>query len=327
MSTVTNHSRYLSSHLDADRQTYPVMRKRRLGNTGIAVGEIGVGTAALQAGGMSGLPDAELRYTLSAALDMQASLIDVASTGGEDRPLRQFGFAMQRRRHQAQVCLRVAGGPAEVRKRTETALRALDTDHVDVLLWDHPAFKALAGQGGVWTLLEAMKKEGKARSLGASLDRPEELRAALEQTPAEVLQFPLNVFEQSNAAVLDAAAAKGLGLIAVKALDSGWLSGRFGALHLFLDERRRWSMEDKSRRAAHQKAFEVITAKSGTTSAQAALQFVLSFPQLSCAAVGVSAWQQVVGNVDAASAAMDEAVVRQLRGLWAEALAARPLGL
>lgn len=327
MSTVTNHSRYLSSHLDSERQTYPVMKKRRLGDTGIIVGEIGMGSAALQAGGMAGLPDAELRYTLSAALDMQASLIDVAASGGEDRPLRQLGFAMQQRRHQAQICLRVAGTVSEIRKRTETALRQLDSDHVDVLLWDHPAFKSLGGQAAAWSLLAALKKEGKTRSIGASLDRPEELRAAMEQSPVEVLQFPLNAFEQSNLAVLDAAAEKGLGLIVVKALDSGWLSGRFGAMHLFMDERRRWSMEDKSRRAEYQKAFEVIVSKSGTTSAQAALQFVLSFPQVSCAVVGVSAWQQVVGNVDAASGTMDEAVVRQLRGLWAQALAARPLGL
>jgi hypothetical protein len=42
---------------------------------------------------------------------------------------------------------------------------------------------------------------------------------------------------------------------------------------------------------------------------------------------GVSAWQQVVGNVDAASGGLDPAVVLQLRGLWAQNLEARPVAL
>jgi aryl-alcohol dehydrogenase-like predicted oxidoreductase len=196
---------------------------------------------------------------------------------------------------------------------------------VDVLLWDHPAFEELKGRDAAWAELAALKREGKALSLGVSLDRPEELRAALEQAPVDVLQFPFNVWDQSNAVVLDAASDKGLGLIAVKPLDSGWLTGRFGAHQIFLDARRRWSAEDKARRADLQKSFEALVGKSGTTVAQAALQFALSFPQISCVAAGVSSWQQVVGNVDAAAGALDPEVVDKLRRLWAVYIQKRPL--
>lgn len=325
MITVTNHSRYLSSPLDSARNTQGVMKKRRLGATDLAPGEIGIGTSALSAVGMAAVPDAELRYTLGVALDMQASLIDVACTGGEDRALRQLGFAMRDRRRQVLVCLRVAGDPAELRIHAEAALRILDTDHVDLLLWDHPAFARLRGRDAAWTALAALKKEGKARALGVSLDRPEELRAAMEQSPVEVLQFPLSVVDQSNIPVLDAAQGKGLGLIATKPLDSGWLSGRFGAHHVFMDSRRRWSHGDKARRAAFQKSFESLALKSGTAAAQAALQFALSFPQIGCVVAGVSAWQQLVGNVDASWGSLDPSVVARLRSLWADGFQERPV--
>jgi aryl-alcohol dehydrogenase-like predicted oxidoreductase len=324
MATVTNNSRYLSSHLDPARQSYPVMAKRNLGDTGLVVGEIGVGTAALGAG-MAAVPDEEARYFLGLALDMQASLIDVAGTGGEDRPLSLLASAMRGRRHQAQICLRVAGGPEEIRRNSEAALRALGTDHVDILLWDRPILSELTGRDAVWAVLAALKKEGKAQCLGASLDNPTDLRAAVDRTPAEVLQFPLNIFDQAASQVLEAAAAKGLGLIAVRPLDSGWLTGRFSAGHIFLDARHRWSRADKARRAGFQEAVEALVDKSGTTTTQAALQFVLSFPQVSCAVASVSDWHQVVGNVDAARGKLDASVIEKLKDFWALDIRPRPL--
>jgi aryl-alcohol dehydrogenase-like predicted oxidoreductase len=324
MATVTNNSRYLSSHLDPARQSCPVMSKRPLGGTGVIVGEIGVGTSALEAG-WAAVPDEEALYTLGLALDMQASLIDVAATGGEDRALSLLGHAMRQRRHQTTLCLRVAGGPEEILRRTEFALKALGTDHVDILLWDHPRAAELAGRASAWAALAQLKKQGKALCLGASLDKPEELRAAMDQTPVEVLQFPLNIFDQSNAKILDAAAAKGLGLIAVRPLDSGWLTGRYGPNHIFLDARSRWSRADKARRDELQKDIEGLVSKSGTTTTQAALQFVLSFPQISCAVASVSDWHQVVGNVDAARGSLDATVAEQLRRLWARDIQPNPM--
>lgn len=325
MATVTNHSRYLSSHLDAARQSYPVMPKRPLGSTGLLVGEIGVGTSALESGWLATVPDEEASYTLGIALDMQASLVDVASVAGVDRSLRMLGLAMRQRRHQAQVCLRVAGGPEEIPRLTEAALKSMGTDHVDILLWDRPILAELTGRDSAWKALSALKAQGKALCLGAALGGPAELVAAMGRPEVEVLRFPLNIFNQSNAQVLEAAADKGLGLIAAQPLDSGWLTGRFGANHVFADARLRWSRADRVRRAALQEEVEGIVAKSGTTTIQAALQFVLSFPQISCAVASVSAWQQVVGNVDAARGVLDAGVAEKLKDLWLREIQPHPL--
>ncbi|MGH7442626.1 MAG: aldo/keto reductase, partial [bacterium] len=320
MPTVTNFSRYLSSSMDLARQTESVMPKRPLGHSGLCVGAVGLGTSALEAGNFSAVPDAEACSIIESALDMQASVVDVAYSGGEDRALNLLGRAIEGRRRQATICLRVAGGPDDLQRGLERALGILGTDHVDLLLWDRPDRDELKNRDSAWAALALAKRQGKILCAGAALEGPEELRLAVRSTPAEALRFPLNVFDQGNAAVLDEATAKGLGLIAVRPLDSGWLSGRYGARHLFLDARRRWSGEDKARRAELQKAFEELAVAPGSTAAQAALCFALSFP-VSCVVASVSAWQQVVGNVDATRLTLDAAALAGLKSMWQEHLA------
>jgi aryl-alcohol dehydrogenase-like predicted oxidoreductase len=330
MPSVTNHSRYLSSHLDATRGGAPVMRTRALGGTGLRVGEIGLGTAQL---GTESLPDHEAVYAISNALDMQASLVDVAPSYG--RALLRLGQAMAGRRSQAQVCLKLGYGadgrqdfgPRALRHALEQALRALGTGHVDLLLLHNPGLSELQAAEPAWAELDKLKREGKALALGVSLTTVDEAKHALDKSPAQVLQLPFNVFCQDHTATLGAAAAKRVGVIVNRPLDSGWLSGRFDPLQPFFDARRRWSLAQRRRRAELQAKFEAIVAAPTGRPAQAALQFVLSQPGVSCAIPGASAWQQVIGNVSACQAVMDPGVVARLKDLWEKELKPAPLGL
>ncbi len=330
MPSVTNHSRYLSSHLDAGRGTGPALKKRPLGATGLLVGEIGLGTAQL---GGENLPDHEAVYAISNALDMEAGLVDVAPSYG--RALLRLGRAMQGRRQQAQVCLKAgfnADGsrdyaPKALRSSLERSLKALGTGYADVLLLHNPPVAALQAGDPAWAELAKLKAEGKILAYGVSLTTADEAKAALDKTPAQVLQLPFNVYCQDHAATLEAAAKKRVGVIVNRPLDSGWLSGRFSALQPFFDARRRWSLAERQRREALQAQFEAIVASPTGRPAQAALQFVLSFAGVSCAIPGASAWQQVIGNVSAAAAAMDPGVAAKLRDLWDKQLKAAPLGL
>jgi aryl-alcohol dehydrogenase-like predicted oxidoreductase len=331
MSSVTNHSRYLSSHLDPSKpgQTYPVMRKRALGATGLSVGEIGLGTAAL---GSEKLPDHEAVYAISGAVDMQSALIDVAPSYG--RALWRVGQAIRGRRQSAQVCLKVGYsaqgaqdfGPRALRRDAEAALKELGSDHVDLLLLHNPP-AGLAAADPAWAELAKLKREGKARVVGVSLTSADEFKAAIDAGSAQVVQLPFNVFSQDNARHFEAASKQGLGLLVNRPLDSGWLAGRYGAHSLFLDERRRWSRADKARREALQGAFEGIACSPRLRPAQAALQFVLSFAELSCAVVGASAWQQVIGNVSAGYGSLDPGIAARLKDLWDKQLKNAPVGL
>lgn len=332
MTRVTDHSRYLSSHLDAARpgQAGPIVRRRPLGATGLEVGEIGLGTARL---GSERLPDHEAVFAVSHALDQQADLLDVAPSYG--RALLRVGRALAGRRSQGQVCLKLGYGadgrrdfgPQGLRAALEAALRVLGTDHVDLLLLHNPPAEVLQAGHPAWAELARLKAAGKARALGASLDGADEAKAALALPGLEVLQVPYNAFCQDHAANIAAAARKGVGVLANRPLDSGWLTGRFGPGHIFLDERRRWSLAVRRRRAELQARFESLAAGPALRPGQAALRFVLAEPGISCALVGASAWQQVVENVSAGAAALDPGVVARVKDLWEKQVKPAPLEL
>ncbi len=337
MGSVTNHSRYLSSHLDSARagSAYGVMKKRSLGESGIVVGEIGLGTAPLSRSTGTIVPDAEAIQIINYALDMQSSLIDVAPTYGDGRALSLVGQALKDRRGAAQICLKAgyfADGhsdysPAGIRASLEQSLRLLRTDYVDVLLLHNPATAVLNSTDPVWAELAKLKLEGKVRAIGASVSGAEQMKAALDKTPAQVLEFPFNVYSQEAASVFDAAFKKRVGLIANRPLDSGFLTGRYRDIAIFMDERSRFSRADIARRSELQEEFEPLAMRPDLTPAQAALEFVLSFPQVSCAIPGASDWNHVIGNVTANQEPMPAATVAKLKALWDSKIKANPLPL
>lgn len=335
MASVTNHSRYLASHLDPARpgQSYPVMKKRPLGETGILVGEIGLGTGPLSRG--TQVPDAEAIQILQYALDMQSNLIDVSPTYGEGRALQLVGRALNDRRGLAKIALKAGYhsdghsdfSPAGIRASLEASLKELRSEYVDVLLLHNPATSVLAAGDPLWAELAKLKLEGKIRAFGASLSGAEQMKAALEKTPAQVLEFPFNVYSQEAAAAFDLAFKKRVGLIANRPLDSGFLTGRYREMAFFTDERSRFSRADISRRSELQLAFEPIAMRPDITPAQAALEFVLSFPQLSCAIPGASDWHHVIGNVSANTELMPAETVAKLKALWETKIKSNPLPL
>jgi aryl-alcohol dehydrogenase-like predicted oxidoreductase len=337
MASVTNHSRYLSSHLDPARPGagIPVMKKRPLGATGILVGEVGLGTASLARLKGREVPDSEALQIIGSALDAQSTLIDVAPTYGDGRALSLVGTALKNRRHLAQVCLKAGYfsdghsdfSPAAVTQSLEDSLRALRTDYVDVLLLHNPGAAVLAAADPLWAALAKLKASGKVRAFGASLTTAEQLKAALEKTPAQVLQFPFSVTCQEAAAIFDAAFKKQVGLIANRPLDSGFLAGHYGPLAVFTDERSRWTRADIARRAELQQEFEAMAMRPDLTPIQAALEFVLSFPQISCAIPGATDWHHVIDNVTANQEPMPAATVAKLRAWWEAKLKANPLPL
>jgi aryl-alcohol dehydrogenase-like predicted oxidoreductase len=233
------------------------------------------------------------------------------------------------------VCLRVGitedghrDDSAEgIRAQVEAALNALGTGHVDIALWDRPAFTQLKADAPALQALAALKAEGKVTAWGVSADEADAVRAALEQTGAQVLSFPFNAFRQGAAAVFEDAQAKGVGLLARQPLDSGWLGGRYGVLSVLLDSRRRWSLAARLRRAGLQKAFERIVMRPNQRAQEAALAFVLSHHQVACAVAGVSRWQQVVANVDAARVTLEPGQVDAVKALWRDKLQRDPLPL
>jgi aryl-alcohol dehydrogenase-like predicted oxidoreductase len=76
-----------------------------------------------------------------------------------------------------------------------------------------------------------------------------------------------------------------------------------------------------------QKQFEAIVMRPQQRAQEGALAFVLSHSAVSCAVAGVSDWQQVVANVDAARVTLEPAQIEGVKALWRAELQQAPLAL
>jgi aryl-alcohol dehydrogenase-like predicted oxidoreductase len=262
-----------------------VMPKRHLGESGISVGEIGMGSAALGRLGLSAIPDDEALYFLGSALDMEASFFDCAPTYGGGRAERLIGQAAKGRRHEIAICTKAGYfedghfdfSAAAIRSSLEASLQRLQTGFVDVLLLHNPPLDTLNQANVAFVELEKLKSEGKIRAYGASVSGSVQIKALVEKTNSQVAEFPFNLLDQEAAAAFDAAAKKRVGLVACSPLDGGRLAGL--------------SSHDPSVRALE------LAAPAGSSLSQVSLQFVLSYGAISCAVPGASDWHQVIGNV------------------------------
>ena len=121
-------------------------------------------------------------------------------------------------------------------------------------------------------------------------------------------------------------AAKRVGLVVNRPLDSGFLSGAHGKLALFMDERSRFDRASLIRRAELSRQVEFM-AQPGIRMTQAALAFTLAHRQVSCAIPGASDWHQIIDNVDANQHPMPVELVARLKEFWQSNLKGAPLSL
>ena len=78
----------------------------------------------------------------------------------------------------------------------DRSLASLNCQHVHGLLVHGP--DALLAEGGqrIWDALEALKADGRARRIGVSVYDPAQLDLLLERYPLELVQLPLNIYDQ-----------------------------------------------------------------------------------------------------------------------------------
>jgi aryl-alcohol dehydrogenase-like predicted oxidoreductase len=214
------------------------MVQRRLGNTGLVVGPIGLGTTKLGRNTDVKYPepfelpsDKQVQVLLQAALDSGVNFIDTAPAYGESEG-RLGRFIASQRKHWV-LCTKCGEtyrngrsiydfSAAALRGSVEASLRRLQTDYVDVLLLhsDGRDLDILQRSDAVETLMR-LKASGKARAVGISVKTSAGIAAAVPVL--EVVMAPFSERDPALASALAAARDQGLGTIAIKGLFSGHL--------------------------------------------------------------------------------------------------------
>ncbi|MGH8435537.1 MAG: aldo/keto reductase [Pseudomonas sp.] len=209
---------------------------RPLGNTGLRVSPLGLGTVKLgrdqgvkYPNGFSIPDDFTARKLLDLARELGINLIDTAPAYGNSE--ERLGPLLRGQREEWVIVSKVGEefengqshfdfSAAHTRFSVERSLKRLHTEVIDlVLVHSDGNDLAILRDGGVYQTLAELKREGKIRGFGLSGKTVEGGLRALELGDCAMVTYNLN--EQDQRPVLDYAASHGKGILLKKALASG----------------------------------------------------------------------------------------------------------
>jgi aryl-alcohol dehydrogenase-like predicted oxidoreductase len=212
------------------------MKKRIFGSTGIPISDVGLGT--WQIGSEWGDVSEETALaTLKAATEAGIDFFDTADVYGKGRSETIIGKFLKETGEKPFIATKLGrfsppGWPenfsrSAIRLHTEASLKRLGREALD-LTQLHCIPLEVMRQGEVFTHLRELKKEGKIKAFGASVESMEEALICLNQEGLTSLQIIFNIFRQKPIeSLFHEAKKKNVALIVRLPLASGVLSGRF----------------------------------------------------------------------------------------------------
>ncbi|MFE9426418.1 aldo/keto reductase [Kitasatospora sp. NPDC006697] len=294
------------------------MEYRRLGDIGVEVSRLGLGTTSFM--GIFGRRDPEecLR-TLRHGLDRGITLIDTAPSYGNGLAEEMVGRALRGRRDEVVVCTKVGSyapeefdfSPRRIRSELEASLTRLGTDRVDVLLAHDIEFgEPDLVLGEVLPLLEELRAEGKARAVGVSGLSLPALTAAVEAGALDaVLSYcRYGLHDRSLAPAARDWAGRGAGTLLGSPAAMGLLTAK-GAP--------KWHPAAAELKAAAGRAARLCAAH-GTDLAFLAMQFAFAQQDLATVLTGTGDAAHLDQNLRALATAPDPDLLAAVLAVFAE---------
>lgn len=288
-----------------------MMKFRQLGRTNLKVSEVGFGCWAI--GGTSYGPTEreESLRALEAAWQHKINFYDTADAYGPGVSELLVGeFLKGKPRDQVFVATKVGwdfyheGGNRRRFDREHIqfacgeSLKRLKTDYIDIYQLHNPSAE-LIRQGEAVGVLEELKKAGKIRFIGISVNREDEAIACIEDGRVDTIQLIFNMLDQRMAEkVLEKAQEAGVGIIAREPLACGVLTGKYKSGHQFTkdDHRRRWSEDKFESDLKKIELIRTILATERISLTRAALEYVLDFKAVGVVIPGAKTEAQVLEN-------------------------------
>ena len=315
------------------------MKYRTLGKTGFEVSEISFGAWAI--GGTWGdVNDKDSMAALHAAVDNGITFFDTADVYGDGRSERLVGQLLKERSENITVATKagrrldphVSSGynKQQIETFIDRSLKNLDVDALDLLQLHCPPADAYY-QPEVFAMLDDLKREGKIRHYGVSVEKVEEALKAIEYDGVATVQIIFNAFRQRPAELFfEQAIKRNIGILARVPMASGLLTGKFTRESSFeKDDHRDFNRDG----AAFDKGetFGGIDFNSGldavdelrslvpeqATMAQFALRWILMHEAISCAIPGAKTPSQVADNALASALpALSDDVMQAVRKIY-----------
>ena len=216
------------------------MELRSLGNSGIRISPVLMGTWQAGKAMWTGIDDNETQKAIRAAFDAGINSFDTAEVYGNGHSERILGKALSGVRDKAVVATKVFSNHLkydQVIKACERSLKNLQTDYIDLyqVHWPPGSFgHAAVPMEEIMKAFGDLRSQGKIRAIGVSNFNRQQMEAAAECTQIASLQPPYSLFWRH--VENDAAAycrENGLSILAYSPMAQGLLTGKFGAAHRF----------------------------------------------------------------------------------------------
>jgi len=281
----------------------------------LTVSKIALGTWAMGGGRDWGKTDETLALeTVARALDAGITTIDCAPIYGLGASEELLGRALKGKRHKVVLtskcglipapravkrCLK----PESIKQEIETSLKRLQTDYIDIYFihWpdrDTPLEDTLGA-------MENLKKQGKIRQIGVCNFDKDLLERALKCADVACLQNEYSFLHRESQNIFDLCAKSGTAFFAYGPLAGGILSGKYKKEpNLPRNDARSffypfYKGEEFKKSLEIAKRFEEVAAKHNAPPSQAAINWVLSNPAVTCALAGARKPQHILAGAAA----------------------------
>ena len=301
-----------------------MIKSKSLGNSKFKVSEVGLGCWQLGGDWGDGVSEEIAFNIMSKAVEQGVTFFDTADVYGAGQSERVIGKFIKQHKPNLKIATKFGrDGSVYPDKYTEKALRKsvddslnrLGVDAID-LLQLHCIPSSVLYEGSIFNWLRHLKKEGKIRAFGASIETVEEGLFCLDQEEITSLQIIFNIFRQKPIEeLLPKAKAKNIGIIVRLPLASGLLTGKFTKETTFSESDHRnynkdgdaFNVGETFAGLPFEKGVELSNKikdnylSNGLTMAQFAQRWILDHDAVSCIIPGASSASQINSNCSVSS--------------------------
>jgi myo-inositol catabolism protein IolS len=304
------------------------MQYRKLGKTQWNVSAVSMGCWGI--GGQWGpVEEAEAIRAIQAALDAGVNLLDTADSYGMGESEERVGQAVKGQRDRVYIATKVGNfarraghslsyaTPHHVYLCADASLGRMKIDHIDL----YQCHQGDLQEPDVFLeAFERLVERGKIRAYGISTNSLEVLRRFNRDGKCASAQINYSILNQSAAQdILPYCRENDIGTLIRGPLAQGLLAGKFTPQTHFADSvRSSWNEGEGHRRFLRnlEKVEQVrFLARPGGTLAQAALQFVLAHPAVTCASPGAKNVEQAQANAAAAEGTLTQAELDRVQAV------------
>jgi myo-inositol catabolism protein IolS len=276
-----------------------MFKKRRLGRTNLMVSEVGFGGAALSGRGggygFGAITEESCQELIEHALDLGINLFDTAPIYGFGVSEKILGKYLHNSREKVIVVNKAGVGwhengrvnmsnePTLIAQMLEQSLERMNMDYFDVYMIHWP--DARVDIRKPMEILAKAKEAGKIRHIGLSNTHYDDYQIASEVTQISCIQEEFNFLKRNFLKNhLNWVRENDLGVMTWGTLEKGILTGR-------VNSERQFDQFDARKKAPwfKQKLIDplILQAQTDSLNLEKALSFNLSYPEVSCALIGM----------------------------------------